>query len=131
MLACPQVHESFRAYCARGKEFNIAVGRYVIMPDHIHVFVRFGGEVGLSRWMKGFKRHLDASLEELGYEPTIVPGTTLQSFWQPGAFDHLLRHSESYAAKWHYVRENPVRAGLVAHAEDWPYQGEIVVIDRI
>ena len=28
------------------------------------------------------------------------------------------------------VRENPVRAGLVSLADNWPYQGELVVIDR-
>ena len=42
----------------------------------------------------------------------------------------LLRSDESYAQKWNYVRENPVRAGLVSKAGDWPYSGEIVVIDR-
>jgi len=45
-------------------------------------------------------------------------------------FDHLLRNNESYAQKWEYVRENPVRAGLVHCSEDWSYQGEIVYIDR-
>jgi REP element-mobilizing transposase RayT len=52
------------------------------------------------------------------------------AFWQPGFFDHILRTDESYGEKWNYVRENPVRAGLVRTAEEWPYQGEIVVIDR-
>lgn len=51
--------------------------------------------------------------------------------WQPGFFDHLLRGEESYREKWEYVRENPVRAGLVEHAEQWPFQGEIVLIDRV
>jgi REP element-mobilizing transposase RayT len=51
-------------------------------------------------------------------------------FWQPGFFDHVLRNDESYTQKWKYVRENPVRAGLVSRADDWPYQGEFVVIDR-
>jgi len=51
-------------------------------------------------------------------------------FWQPGFFDHVLRSDESYAEKWNYVRDNPVRAGLVKAADDWPYQGEIVVIER-
>lgn len=50
--------------------------------------------------------------------------------WQEGFFDHLLRTNESYSQKWNYVRENPVRAGLVKSAADWPYQGEIVYIDR-
>jgi hypothetical protein len=55
-----------------------------------------------------------------------VPG----SFGSP-AFSIILRSDESYAEKWNYVRENPVRAGLVRNASEWPYQGEIVVIDRV
>ena len=57
------------------------------------------------------------------------PGTK-SPIWQRGFFDHLLRSDESYAQKWNYVRENPVRAGLVRNADDWPYSGEIVIIDR-
>ena len=89
--------------------FDIAVGRYVIMPDHVHLFVR-GGFGGLKRAMS--------------------VAVVKQRLWQPGFFDHVLRSSESYAEKWSYVRENPVRAGLVDHATNWLYQGEIVVIDR-
>ena len=47
-----------------------------------------------------------------------------------GIFDHVLRNDESYGQKWEYVRENPVRAGLVPRADDWQYQGELVFIDR-
>jgi putative transposase len=50
--------------------------------------------------------------------------------WQRGFFDHVLRSDESYAQKWNYVRENPVRAGLVKNPDDWPFSGELVVIDR-
>jgi len=50
--------------------------------------------------------------------------------WQPGFFDHILRNDESYSQKWQYVYENPVRTGLVESPDQWPYQGEIVLIDR-
>ena len=43
--------------------------------------------------------------------------------WQKGFFDHLLRNHESRSEKWDYIRSNPVRAGLVKVAEDWPFQG--------
>ena len=43
--------------------------------------------------------------------------------WQPEFFDHLLRSDESRSEKWSYIRENPVDAGLVTRAEDWPYAG--------
>ena len=34
----------------------------------------------------------------------------------------LLRSDESLSDKWEYLRQNPVRAGLVANPEDWPFQ---------
>jgi hypothetical protein len=37
-------------------------------------------------------------------------------------FDHLLRSDESLSEKWAYLRQNPVRAGLVVNADGWPYQ---------
>jgi len=101
-------------------EFNVALGRYVIMPDHLHFFVRGDRNFVLGNWVKGLKRAILKSF----------PNERDHSFWQPGFFDHLLRNEESYAQKWDYVRQNSVRAGLVKLAEDWPYQGEIVYIDR-
>ena len=47
------------------------------------------------------------------------------SVWQEEFFDHVSRSSESYHQKWEYVKENPVRAGLVTKSDDWPFQGEI------
>jgi len=85
----------------------------------------------LKRWESGLKQRLSKALIKLGHELASVPDSNLTNFWQPGFFDHLLRHNESYAEKWDYVWGNPVRAGLVTNPEDWPYQGEIHVIDRV
>jgi hypothetical protein len=41
---------------------------------------------------------------------------------ESGIKNALLRSDESLSEKWEYVRQNPVRAGLVEHSEDWPYQ---------
>ncbi len=46
-------------------------------------------------------------------------------FWQKEFFDHLIRSGESYSEKWEYMRQNPVRAGLVSNADDWKYSGHI------
>jgi hypothetical protein len=59
----------------------------------------------------------------------VVPSKRTD-IWEEGFFDHVLRGNESYSQKWNYVRENPVRAGLVKSAPAGPYQGEIVYIDR-
>ena len=57
---------------------------------------------------------------------TLLPIGFQKPHWQEGFFDHLLRSGESYAQKWEYVRMYPVRAGLSARPEEWPYQGEMV-----
>jgi putative transposase len=48
-----------------------------------------------------------------------------RTLWQEEFFDHVLRSIESYGQKWQYVKENPVRAGLVKKSDDWPFHGEI------
>jgi len=41
--------------------------------------------------------------------------------WQRDFFDHRLRREESLRDKSDYILQNPVRAGLVKRAGDWPY----------
>jgi len=48
--------------------------------------------------------------------------------WQKNFWDTQLRQGNSYAAKWDYVRNNPVRHNLVTRVEDWLYQGELNVL---
>ena len=103
-----------------GDEFGVGVGRYLIMPDHMHLFVRGGDDFKLAQWVNGLKRAISVALG----------ATKKRPLWQPGFFDHVLRNDESYSPKWEYVRENPVRARLVPRADDWQYQGEFVFIDR-
>lgn len=116
-LACSEVHETLVSFFSRGAERGAFVGCYVLLPDHLHLFVSFRpGSLQLSAWMKSLKNTLSKTLRGMG-KPA--------PHWQDGFFDHVLRSSESYEQKWLYVRDNPVRAGLVSQADDWPYQGNI------
>ena len=49
--------------------------------------------------------------------------------FQAHSFHHRLRQNESYSEKWDYVRKNPVRAGLIADPDHWPYQGVLNELD--
>jgi hypothetical protein len=48
--------------------------------------------------------------------------------WQPNCWDTQMRSVEHFRERWEYVRQNPVRAGLVARPDDWPWQGEMHVV---
>ena len=121
LLDGENLHQAFLAFCQKGQAHGVFVGRYVLMPDHLHCFVGVGsGGLSLSKWVQILKVTLAKSLRAQGHEGP---------FWQKGFFDHLSRSGESYRRKWEYVRANPVRAGLVERAEDWPYQGEVFQVD--
>jgi REP element-mobilizing transposase RayT len=117
ILANPQIHESFVSFARAAADRHVLVGRYVIMPDHVHLFAAFAPDSpSLPMWIKSWKNALSKTLRGMGIPPR---------HWEKGFFDHVLRSGESYEQKWLYVRENPVRARLVKAWEDWPYQGEI------
>jgi REP element-mobilizing transposase RayT len=116
ILADAAVRATVESFAQGGPARGAWLGGYVLMPDHLHAFVALDERMlSLSAWMKSLKNAVSKSLRGSG-----VPSP----HWQKGFFDHLLRGSESYAEKWTYVWENPVRAGLVARAEDWPHAGE-------
>jgi REP element-mobilizing transposase RayT len=120
ILATDYFHGHFRDFMKRKSIEGIACGEYVIMPDHIHLFLRIDPHrYQLGRTIGFIKKSLSKPLRE-----AEIP----LPHWQPGFFDHLLRNSDSYSEKWDYVGQNPVRAGYVDCADDWKYQGMIVPI---
>ncbi len=42
LFANRALHDAFILFSQRGMERGVAVGRYVLMPDHIHLFAGFG-----------------------------------------------------------------------------------------
>jgi putative transposase len=117
LLANTSVQNELIRFARKAERRGIGVGRYVIMPDHIHLFVRGSLDFSLRQWVRMMKRTLSSAISA---DPP---------HWQQGFFDHLIRHSESYAQKWEYVCENPVRAGLVTTSDDWQWQGEVVRLE--
>ena len=121
ILANINVHRSFIDAANITQTHGATVGRYVIMPDHIHLFIRIGLTAKLEASITCLKRNITKCIHAL------TPNLTV---WQTGFFDHLVRNSDSYSEKWNYVCQNPVRANLVRNPNEWPYQGELQIIDR-
>jgi putative transposase len=95
------------------------VGRYVIMPDHLHFFCASRVvETSLKSWVQVWRACATRDWTWAEEKP----------IWQKDFFDRDLRSGESYGEKWRSVVENPVRAGLVARAEEWRWQGELNVL---
>ncbi|HSH39438.1 MAG TPA: hypothetical protein VK993_11700 [Chthoniobacterales bacterium] len=114
ILASPAAHRALVAAWQSATAW--LVGRYVIMPDHVHLFCAPNGidTPSLEVWMRYWKSIVTRKVREPG-----------GSVWQRHHWDRQLRRGESYSEKWEYVCGNPVRHGLVSDSTDWPYQGEL------
>jgi putative transposase len=121
ILCRPQAHELLVASWQKADQWM--VGRYVILPDHIHLFcspARFDS-TSLGYWIKYWKTMASCSW----------PNPKEQPIWQKSYWDTELRRSQSYDEKWRYVRQNPVRKGLVETEDEWSFQGEMNVLQWI
>jgi REP element-mobilizing transposase RayT len=120
ILAIAEIHRAFLEFARLGEDRGALIGAYVVMPDHIHLFVALDPETTLAAWVKSLKNALSKTLRSLKIRAP---------HWQKGFFDHVLRSTDSYGQKWEYVRDNPVRAGLVRTWEEWPFSGQIYPLE--
>jgi len=114
-LANAAVHDLLRSVWLDARAWR--VGRYVIMPDHLHFFTSPGEpDLPLENWIRFWKSQLSKRYKEQ------------RCRWQTDHWDQRLRSGENYDEKWNYVRLNPVRHQLVKKAEDWPHRGELNIL---
>lgn len=115
ILASAAVHGLLRQIWTDAEAWR--VGRYVIMPDHLHYFAtNIDPLIDLDRWVRYWKSQFTK------HQRRTNPGAVV---WQTDHWDVTIRTWQKYDEKWEYVRLNPVRHGLVADASAWPFQGEI------
>lgn len=91
----------------------IRVIGFCIMPDHYHLLAFLIGNATLSSLMEGLGKFTGLRLNrQHGW---------LGKFWQEGYYDHRCRNEIDLQERLTYFEHNPVRAGLVVDAKDWPY----------
>lgn len=90
----------------------VEVWAWVLMPNHVHLILVPSDEDGLRRALAPVHRryagYIHAQRKRTGH------------FWQ-GRFGAVAMDEEHLGAALRYVALNPVRAGLVARADDWPW----------
>lgn len=86
---------------------------YVVMRDHIHLLLTPAAENPLEKCMQFIKGGFSfRAKKELGFDREV---------WQSGFKLHRIEDPRDYAAHVLYIHENPVKAGMVTRAEDYPY----------
>ena len=109
------------------KHHNVALAAWALMPSHLHAMLGFPNIERLSEVVGSFK-----SLTSRRIRP-IVPARWRSVFdvagrfslWRPRFDDLIIWSDGQFRIKMEYIHDNPVRAGLVTEAEDYPLSSAV------
>jgi putative transposase len=105
--------ESFLETMFHYRETNVfLLHEFVVMPDHVHLILTPSSKFSLEKVAGRIKggssfqvgKHVSSKIE----------------VWQPGFTQHLILDEDDFQKHRNYILDNPVRAGLVRHREDYP-----------
>ena len=95
------------------REERYLLHEFVLMPDHFHSLISVFPGVTVERAAQMVKGGFSyRAKQELGFQGEI---------WQRGFSDEFIVDAAGYRARCAYIRQNPVRAGLVTVPEEYPY----------
>ncbi len=80
---------------------------FLLMPDHVHALISCPTD--------------EKDIQSLIFQWKEWTAKQIGIGWQRDFFEHRLRREESIQEKSEYIRQNPVRAGLVQNAVDWSF----------
>jgi len=99
---------------ASSQRFGFTTTAYCLMPDHAHLLTTGNrADASLPALVADWK-------QRTGFAWHRRSGRRL---WQKGYYDHILRSDEAHVSIARYIFENPVRAGLVKDAREYPWLG--------
>ena len=85
---------------------------WVIMPNHIHVLVQVS-QTPLAQILQSWKRFIAREANKILKREG--------SFWENEYWDTYMRDTDQLIRARRYIELNPVKAGLVRDAKDWPW----------
>jgi REP element-mobilizing transposase RayT len=105
-------------HCLHDNGRAIDLHAAVIMPDHVHLLLTAlrdaeGWTFALPEILRAIKGSSARSINKLAGRTGRV--------WQDESFDHVMRGGESLQETIDYIRQNPVRKGLVEKPEDYQW----------
>jgi len=114
----PDARDAVLHCCLKGNNYKFTLHAVVVMPEHVHMLLTpmndpNGWPYGLPDILKSLKGASARAVNKvLGASGPV---------WQEESFDHVLRSEDSLEEKREYIRQNPVRRGLVKRPEDYPW----------
>ena len=95
------------------KRYDIAINKYVIMPNHVHLIIAIENPngnkhpqgVSLQQIVGGYKSYISNEYLNICKEQGLFMG----EIWQKGYHEHIIRNEQEYQNIWKYIDTNPLK----------------------
>ena len=122
------VMENWRRF--DGERYDLIA--WVVMPNHVHVLIQMYPGVPLAKVVQSWKsftgKRLGALMEERlrNSDRTGARCTQGEGVWMREYWDRVIRDEKHFWASIEYIENNPVKAGMVRVAKEWPWSSAAV-----
>lgn len=90
---------------------------WVVMPNHVHTLFQTMDGWSMTTVVGSWKTFTANAIGRIVRQPN----EPVPHVWHPEFWDRFIRDENHFASALAYIHNNPVKAGLVSHPEDWPW----------
>ena len=113
-------------------KYKFTILAYVIMPSHFHWIIEIEPSLGtISNIMRDLKSHSsrdileylsnEQKLQKIFKSEAAIKYKQKRKLWMDSFDDQVIRGPKMFWTKLTYIHQNPVEAGLVLRAEEYPF----------
>ena len=93
----------------------VTVDKYVIIPDHIHLLLRFHWDLGTGNPSPTLGNVIGWYKYQVTKQINLQDKTQGEQFFQRSYYDHVIRNQQDYDETWQYIENNPRKWFLQKH----------------
>jgi len=105
------------------EKYSFRLHNFCIMPTHIHLLITPASGTDLSRIIQWIKTHSAKRWN-------CIHGSR-DHVWGDRFFSRPVKDIREYFFVYKYIDQNPVKAGLVQHVQDWKASGAYYIANGI
>jgi len=88
---------------------SVSVDKYVIMPDHIHLLLRFYQGLGTGNPSPTLGNVIGWYKYQVTKQVNLQSNNKGESVFQRSYYDHVIRNQRDYDEVWQYIENNPLK----------------------
>ena len=115
------------AFSLSKKKYVYSIDAIVILPDHLHMIITPEKATDYSKIISAIKRSFVYGLNEKIRKIAKLEISHSKyrrshaGIWQERFYEHTIRDEKDWLDKMEYIKNNPLKHGLVQSSNEWKY----------